>query len=200
MAPPPAPVFSVPSGNFGNICAGILAWKSGLPVTHFKAACNVNDVVPVYLQSGHYQPVKARANISNAMDVGDPSNFVRIMQTIGQSFPLVSELLSSYSISDAETMETIARVYREHNYLLDPHGAVGYAAFEKYLEMHQGAKGIVLETAHPVKFPESVEKATGIKINIPSQAGKIMELNKKSTHLEPKYTVLKDLLLQTEVQ
>ena len=189
------PVFSVPSGNFGNICAGILAWKSGLPASHFIAACNANDVVPVYLQSGQYQPVKARATISNAMDVGDPSNFVRIMQIFGQSFPLVSELLSSYSISDAETMETIARVYREHNYLLDPHGAVGFISLEKYLGSHPGRKGVVLETAHPVKFPESVEKAVGITIKYPLQVEKIMDLEKRSTVVPSEYQSVKDFLL-----
>jgi threonine synthase len=188
------PVFSVPSGNFGNICAGILAWKSGLPVTHFIAACNANDVVPVYLQSGKYQPVKARATISNAMDVGDPSNFVRIMNIFGQSFPLVSELLSSYSISDAETMETIARVFRDHHYLLDPHGAVGYISMEKYLETHPGAKGIVLETAHPVKFPDSVEKATGTTIIYPLQVEKIMGREKRSTVITSEYQSVKDFL------
>jgi len=189
------PVFSVPSGNFGNICAGILAWKSGLPATHFIAACNANDVVPVYLQSGHYLPVKARATISNAMDVGDPSNFVRIMQIFGQSFPLISELLSSYSISDAETMETIARVYREYNYLLDPHGAVGFISLEKYLGSHPGRKGVVLETAHPVKFPDSVEKATGTTIKYPLQVEKIMGLEKRSTVVPSEYQSVKDFLL-----
>jgi threonine synthase len=188
------PVFSVPSGNFGNICAGILAWKSGLPVSHFIAACNANDVVPVYLQSGHYQPVKAKATISNAMDVGDPSNFGRIMQIFGQSLPLVNEWLSSYSISDAQTMETIARVYRDHQYLLDPHGAVGYTSLEKFLDTHKGRKGILLETAHPVKFPESVEKAILTTIKYPLQVEKIMGLEKRSTVVPAEYQSVKDFL------
>ncbi len=188
------PVFSVPSGNFGNICAGILAWKSGLPVSHFIAACNVNDVVPVFLQSGHYQPVTAKATISNAMDVGDPSNFGRIMHMFGQSLPLVTGILSSYSISDQETIETIARVYHEYNYLTDPHGAVGFNALEKHLRLHPSSKGIFLETAHPVKFPESVERATGISIIYPLQVEKIMGREKKSRVIPSEYHSLKDFL------
>jgi threonine synthase len=190
------PVFSVPSGNFGNICAGILAWKSGLPVSHFIAACNVNDVVPAYLQTGLYQPVTAKATISNAMDVGDPSNFGRIMHMFGQSLPIVSGILSSYSITDRETMETIARVYHEYNYLTDPHGAVGYISLEKYLAQHRGKKGIFLETAHPVKFPDSVEKVIGKRIPLPATVEQIMLRSKNSVFIEASGNILKDFLMQ----
>jgi len=190
------PVFSVPSGNFGNICAGILAWKSGLPADHFIAACNANDIVPGFLTSGNYQPKTAIATISNAMDVGDPSNFGRVMQIFGQSFPLVSESLSSYSISDEQTKETISRVFQEHDYLLDPHGAVGFISLEKYLAENPGKKGIVLETAHPVKFPESVEKATGISIKYPFQVEKVMSREKRSTVVSSDYQSIKDFLLK----
>jgi threonine synthase len=190
------PVFSVPSGNFGNICAGLLAWKSGLPASHFIAACNANDVVPGFMMSGKYQPKTAIATISNAMDVGDPSNFGRVMQIFGQSFTLVSEFLSSYSISDEQTKETIGRIFREHDYLLDPHGAVGLVSLEKYLAENPGKKGIILETAHPVKFPESVEKASGISINYPLQVEKIMGREKKSTVVSSDYQAIKDFLLK----
>jgi threonine synthase len=189
------PVFSVPSGNFGNICAGILAWKSGLPASHFIAACNANDVVPGFLTSGNYQPKTAIATISNAMDVGDPSNFGRVMQIFGQSFPLVTEHLSSYSISDEQTKETIGRIFKEHQYLLDPHGAVGFVSLEKYLAENNGKKGIILETAHPVKFPDSVEKATGVSINYPLQVEKIMSREKRSTVVTPDYQAIKDFLM-----
>jgi len=190
-----APVFSVPSGNFGNICAGILAWKSGLPVSHFIAACNANDVVPSYLQSGEYHPMTAKATISNAMDVGDPSNFGRILQIFGHALPLVTKKLSGYSVSDDETRGTIRNVYHDHQYLLDPHGAVGYFAAEKYLDQHPGLKAIVLETAHPVKFPESVEKITGETIVYPSQVEKIMGKVKKATLLPPDYLSIKSFLM-----
>ena len=116
------PVISVPSGNFGNICAGLLAHFSGLPVKHFIAACNANDVVPEFLQTGNYQPKKAVATLSNAMDVGDPSNFVRILELFDHQFSDLKNVLSSYSISDEETKETMKEVYQKENYLLDPHG------------------------------------------------------------------------------
>ncbi len=188
------PVFSVPSGNFGNICAGILAWKSGLPVSHFIAACNANDTVPEFMKSGSYQPKTAVATISNAMDVGDPSNFGRIMQIFGHSLPLLTDRLTSYSISDIQTIETIARVYRDNKYLLDPHGAVGYISLEQFLDSHKGKKGIVLETAHPVKFPESVEKATGNPVKYPLQVEKIMHREKSSTLVPPEYQAVKEFL------
>jgi threonine synthase len=189
------PVFSVPSGNFGNICAGILAWKSGLPVSHFIAACNVNDTVPVYLQTGEYTPVKAKPTISNAMDVGDPSNFSRIMQIFDHSLPMLKQYLSSYSISDSETAETIEKVFQHYNYLLDPHGAVGYLALEKYIIEKQDVRGIILETAHPVKFPESIEKITGKAIPFPEQVQKILGRQKKSTLIEPDFQLVKEFLL-----
>ena len=140
-------------------------------------------------------PRKAIATISNAMDVGDPSNFGRILHIFGQSFPLVSKKLGSYSISDAQTTETIARVYQKDGYLLDPHGAVGYNSLEKYLELHKGKKGIFLETAHPVKFPDSVEKAVGRKIPYPPGIEEIMHRPKKSILIEPLFDTLKNFLL-----
>lgn len=189
-----APVITVPSGNFGNICAGIMAWQAGLPVDHFIAACNANDVVPRYMASGSYDARQAVATISNAMDVGDPSNFVRILEIFGYSHPLVSRKLDSVSISDEDTEATIARVYREHGYLLDPHGAVGFAALERYLAAHPGKKGMILETAHPVKFPDSVVKATGTYPSLPAQAAHLAGKAKKSTLIEPEYQQVKQYL------
>lgn len=190
------PVISVPSGNFGNICAGMLANKSGLPVQHFIAACNVNDVIPKYLQTGNYKSEKAIATLSNAMDVGDPSNFVRILEIFHRQFPELKKNLSSYSISDKETEETIAEVYKKFNYLLDPHGAVGYLALQRFLKDHIGQKGIFLETAHPVKFPVAVEKTTGKIIPVPSSIKNIMEKEKKSVKMNPNFSELKNYLFQ----
>lgn len=136
-----APVISVPSGNFGNICAGIMAWASGLPVHHFIAACNVNDVVPRFLHSGQYQPRQATPTISNAMDVGNPSNFVRIMQLFLQDQTRLKNMLSGTTVTDDETRETISRVYKNYGYTLDPHGAVGFNALEGYLQANPGVKG-----------------------------------------------------------
>lgn len=189
-----APVFSVPSGNFGNICAGILAHLSGLPARHFLAACNANDVVPRFLQSQDYQPRQAIATISNAMDVGNPSNFIRILELFHQEFGSLTEKLSSCSISDDETRATIRRVYQEYDYLLDPHGAVGFLALERYLQAHPDAQGILLETAHPVKFYDVVEPLIGEKVPLPNAVQEIMQLPKKSTLMPANYAALKEFL------
>ena len=189
------PVISVPSGNFGNICAGILANQSGLPVNHFIAACNVNDIVSDYLDTEILKPKQAVPTLSNAMDVGNPSNFVRILEIFHHQFPELKNKLSSYSISDDDTVATIKEVYEQTNYLLDPHGAVGYLALEKYLTANPSAKGIFLETAHPVKFPDAVEKITGKKIELPLSIKDIMTQAKKSTKMKAEYIELKNYLL-----
>jgi len=189
------PVISVPSGNFGNICAGILANQSGLPVHHFVAACNVNDVVTNYLQTSNFKPQTAVPTLSNAMDVGNPSNFVRILEIFHHQFPELKNKLSSYSISDDDTVATIKEVYEQTNYLLDPHGAVGYLALKKYLTANPSEKGIFLETAHPVKFPDAVEKITGKKIELPLSIKDIMTQQKKSTKMKAEYNELKNYLL-----
>lgn len=178
------PVISVPSGNFGNICAGILANASGLPVQHFIAACNANDVVPHYLHTGHYEIKNAVATISNAMDVANPSNFVRIMEIFEQQFSDLKEKLSGYSIDDEETKATIKSVYAEQKYLLDPHGAVGYAALQKYLAEHPALSGMIIETAHPVKFYDVVEPVIGAHILLPELVAEQMKLDKKATIIE----------------
>ncbi|MEP7374037.1 MAG: threonine synthase [Chitinophagaceae bacterium] len=190
------PVVSVPSGNFGNICAGILANRSGLPVQHFIAACNVNDVVSNYLQTSNFKPQTAVPTLSNAMDVGNPSNFVRILEIFNHQIPELKNKLSSYSISDANTIATIREIYQQHNYLLDPHGAVGYRALKKYLEANPSQKGIFLETAHPVKFPNAVEETIGKKIDIPFSLKEIMDQEKKSILMKGNYNELKSYLMR----
>jgi threonine synthase len=189
------PVISVPSGNFGNICAGILAHVSGLPVKHFVAACNANDVVPVFMQTENYEPKKAVATISNAMDVGNPSNFVRLLQLFNHKFIDLEKVLSSCSISDEETRSTLKSVYQNKQYLLDPHGAVGYLALEQYLQLHPSEKGIVLETAHPVKFYDVVEPVIGEAVPIPASVQQQLLTEKKSTIIEASAEKLKAFLL-----
>ena len=189
------PVIAVPSGNFGNICAGLLAMQTGLPVEHFIAACNINDVVSDYLQTQQWQVRKAQPTLSNAMDVGNPSNFVRILELFQQQFPAIREALSAATITDEETMRTISAVESKFGYVLDPHGAVGYLALERYLDKHVGEAGIFLETAHPVKFPEAVEKAIGRSIELPASLQTLMRKEKVATLIRPVYRELKSFLL-----
>jgi threonine synthase len=190
------PVISVPSGNFGNICAGILANRSGLPVDHFIAACNVNDIVSDYLLTGNLKPKTSKSTLSNAMDVGNPSNFIRILEIFEHKFPELKEILSSRSISDEETLSTIKQVFEQYHYTLDPHGAVGYLSLKRYLQQHKNKKGIFLETAHPVKFPDAVEKATSEKITIPQSIASIMNLEKNVVKMKTDYPSFRDYLLQ----
>ena len=178
-----APVVSVPSGNFGNICAGLLAYQSGLPVSHFVAACNANDTVPQYLNNGVYQTKNSVPTISNAMDVGNPSNFVRIMELFEQNIGSLKNVLSSYSISDAETKEAIAKIFQERAYVLDPHGAVGFLALQRYFNEHPGKKGFFLETAHPSKFYDVIEQVTHRQVEIPESIKILMSRKKQATKI-----------------
>ncbi|NTW24187.1 MAG: threonine synthase [Lentimicrobium sp.] len=189
------PVVSVPSGNFGNICAGLLAFKSGLPVQHFIAACNSNDVFPVYLQSGVYNPKPSVSTYSNAMDVGNPSNFVRLTELFEGDLALMQQTVSSCSVSDEVTLETIREVFYNENYLLEPHGAVAYAALKQFMNENPGQRGIFLETAHPVKFNTIVEKCIGKVVDIPVSASHLAGLSKKSLIIEPGFQELKDFLM-----
>ncbi|HSC38887.1 MAG TPA: threonine synthase, partial [Chitinophagaceae bacterium] len=190
------PVFSVPSGNFGNICAGILAHLSGLPVKHFIAACNANATVPNFLATGHYEPRKAIATLSNAMDVGHPSNFVRILELFHQQLGDLKKILSSCSVSDDQTRATLRAVYHDDGYLADPHGAVGYYALEQYLLQHPDQKGIFLETAHPVKFYDVVEPVINEKVPVPESVQGILNNPKQSTLMKADYEQLKQYLLK----
>lgn len=188
------PVISVPSGNFGNICAGLLAHSSGLPVRHFIAACNANDIVPQFLSGGEYKPKKAVATLSNAMDVGDPSNFVRILELFDNHLGDLRKVMSSCSISDEETKETIHEVYTKYKYLPDPHGAVGYLALQRYLHQHPGEKGIFLETAHPVKFYDVVEPVIHEQVPVPAGIQSMLGLPKNSLKINPEYDALRAVL------
>ncbi|QBA63798.1 threonine synthase [Muriicola soli] len=187
-------VFSVPSGNFGNICAGMVAQKMGLPISHFIAATNVNDTVPRFMNTSEYDPHPSTATISNAMDVGDPSNFVRILELHKNDFKSLKQNLSSYSFTDKETKEAMKKIYSESKYITDPHGAVGYLGLKKYLESHPDRKGIFLETAHPVKFLDVVSETLHTDIPLPPQIEKVMNKNKISLPIST-YDELKEFLL-----
>jgi len=187
-------VFSVPSGNFGNLCAGMVAQKLGMPVGHFVAATNANDVVPRFLRDGDYRPMASKATISNAMDVGDPSNFVRIRELYGDDLPRLRANLSSHAFSDARTREAMREVYGRTSYVMDPHGAVGYLGLREYQRTHPGTYGIFLETAHPVKFLEEVEGTLGLDLPIPPQIQKVMGGQKKSIPIGS-YAELREHLL-----
>ena len=173
-------VFSVPSGNFGNICAGIMAHKLGMPVSQFIASVNRNDVVTRFMKSGEYTPKPSVATISNAMDVGDPSNFIRIREIFNNDFEALSKKLTSYSFSDSETRSAIKHMYEEYNYIADPHGAVGYLGLRKYLEGQPEIQGVFLETAHPIKFLDVVENVIHKKVTLPEDIKTLISKEKKS--------------------
>ena len=187
-------VFSVPSGNFGNICAGIMAQKLGLPIEHFVAATNVNDTVPSYLIDGIYKPKPSKATISNAMDVGNPSNFIRIQELFNNNLELLKRSFSSYSFSDTETRATMKEIYTNTGYVAEPHGAVGYLGLKKH-GLKEDEYGVFLETAHPVKFLDVVEKTLPIQVKIPEQIQKVIN-NKKVAVQIADYVDLKSFLLK----
>ena len=187
-------VVAVPSGNFGNICAGMIAQQMGLPIDHFVAATNVNDAVPSYLESGNYQAVKTTPTISNAMDVGDPSNFVRIQKIYGNDFENLSQHLSGYRFTDDETRSAMQHIHTSSGYVADPHGAVGYLGLKKYLENHPDKYGIFLETAHPVKFLTTVEETLGTKVELPKRIQDLLKREKQCTPIS-NYDDLKRFLL-----
>lgn len=189
------PVICVPSGNFGNICAGLLAHVRGLPAEHFIAACNSNDIIPQYFKTGNFNPKKAVATLSNAMDVGDPSNFVRILELFNNEFDALKNKVSACTIDDQKTMQTITDVYEKHQYILDPHSAVAFASLEQYLKENPGKKGFILGTAHPVKFPEAVEKAVKTKIEIPASLNDLMKKEKKTIEINSDFEELRRFLL-----
>lgn len=190
------PVICVPSGNFGNICAGLLAHFRGLPAEHFIAACNENDVIPKYLETQKLEVKDTVATLSNAMDVGNPSNFVRILELFGNQFENLKNKISGYSIDDEKTLQTIKKVYEKYNYILEPHSAVAYTAMEQYLKENPDKKGFILGTAHPVKFPDAVEKAAQIKIGLPETLEDLMKKEKKSIEIQPDFAELKRFLLK----
>jgi threonine synthase len=187
-------VFSIPSGNFGNICAGMMAQQLGLPVSHFIAATNANRVIPNYMESGNYIPLQSVQTISNAMDVGNPSNFIRIQKIFANDLEKLQNYLTSYSFTDDETRNAMLEIYQINGYIADPHGAVGYLGLKKYFIKNPEIQGIFLETAHPVKFLEIVEPVIDKKIEFPAQIEKIIHKTKEATFISD-YDQLKHFLM-----
>lgn len=190
-------VFAVPSGNFGNICAGIMAHRLGMPAHHFVAATNINDTVPQYLKSGVYSPKPSQQTISNAMDVGNPSNFVRIQHLFDNDLDELKARFSSYSFTDETTRDAMSRIYEKSGYIADPHGAVGYLGLKEYLKDNPGKTGIFLETAHPVKFLDIVEETLGVNVTIPEQIKAVMGKDKVKLNIS-NYEELKRFLLEKD--
>ncbi|MCB0474096.1 MAG: threonine synthase [Flavobacteriaceae bacterium] len=189
-------VFSVPSGNFGNICAGMMAKKMGLPVYQFIAATNVNDVVPNYLLTEIYNPKPSVQTISNAMDVGDPSNFIRIQKIYENDFESLKKDLQAYSFTDDETRDAMHDLYLNSHYIADPHGAVAYLGAKEYLMFNPDARCIFLETAHPVKFLDVVEPVINRKISYPDQIKSVIDKKKEAITIKT-YGQLKSFLLNS---
>ena len=188
-------VFSVPSGNFGNICAGMVAQQLGLPIKHFIASNNENNVVTNYLKTEDYNPKPSVQTISNAMDVGNPSNFIRIQEIYKNNFSALKENLSSFSFTDEETKEALATIYKEYNYVADPHGAVGYLGCKAYLKNNEDAHCVFLETAHPTKFLDVVEEVIKEKQPLPEQIQSVIHKTKVATKIGS-YNELKSFLLK----
>lgn len=189
------PIICVPSGNFGNICAGLLTHFRGLYVEHFIAACNENDIIPNYLKTEKLEVKETIATVSNAMDVGNPSNFIRILELFENHFANLKSKVSGYSIDDENTLQTIKEVFEKYNYILDPHTAVAYTALEIYLKENPGKKGFILATAHPVKFPDIVKKAINTRVKLPDMLKDLVNKRKKSIEIRVDFEEFKEYLL-----
>jgi len=186
-------VISVPSGNFGNITAGLIGKQMGLPIKRFIAANNRNDIFYQYLKTGQYNPRPSVATIANAMDVGDPSNFARILDLYGGTYEKISSEISGCTYTDEQISETLRDTYKSTGYLLDPHGAVGYRSLLEGL--NDDEIGIFLETAHPAKFKETVEKIINDEVAIPTKLATFMKGTKSTIKLPSSFPTLKKYLL-----
>lgn len=187
-------VICVPSGNFGNITAGLFGKYMGLPVKRFIAANNRNDIFYQYLKTGIYSPKPSVATIANAMDVGDPSNFARIYDLYGESHEAITKEISGETYTDEQIRETVQAVYNETGYLLDPHGACGYRALAEQLQ--PGETGVFLETAHPAKFLQTVESIIGVEVQIPEKLQAFMKGQKESVPMEKDFASFKSYLMK----
>ena len=177
-------ILSCPSGNFGNICAGIMAKRLGLPIAHFVASTNANDTVPRFLEKGNYAPKPSVATISNAMDVGNPSNFIRIQELYHHDLKEFNKDFSSYSFTDTETEAAMKDIYSRTNYIAEPHGAIGYLGLKKEMEKQPNSVGVFLETAHPIKFLDTVEPLLDLKLPIPKQIESVLGKAKVKTKIK----------------
>ena len=191
-------VFTIPSGNFGNLTAGLIAGEMGLPVRRYLAAVNANTVFTEYLQDGIYEPRSARKTLSNAMDVGDPSNFARIEALYHKEVGRIRERIYSDSANDKETIATIQSVYERYNYIIDPHGAVGCFVDDKYKKINSDSvHSVVLETAHPAKFADCVEPALDMKIEMPARLAACLDQEKNAQKISSDFDTFKELLITT---
>jgi len=191
-------IFSVPSGNFGNLTGGLLAKRMGLPIDKFVASTNINDVVPRYLTSKSFNPGLSKQTISNAMDVGNPSNFVRMLDLFQGDFESLSREIAGYAFTDSETETAMQEVFSRNKYIMDPHGAVAYLGLKEFLKSRKTAvTGIFLETAHPAKFKEVVDETLQVPVPIPTELQKFLQHPKKSISLSSEYQVFKDFLNAT---
>ncbi|NQT61918.1 MAG: threonine synthase [Candidatus Marinimicrobia bacterium] len=191
-------VVSVPSGNFGNLTAGLMAKRMGIPLDHFIASTNRNDVFPKFLQSGEFFPRPSDQTLSNAMDVGDPSNLARIRYLFKDDIQAIRTEISSWSFDDEQTREKIAVIFERFNYIIDPHTSVGFLGLNQYLETaKKEVEGVVISTAHPAKFPESVEPIIGESIPVPPQLAQYLEREKQATHMSIDYEDFRQFLTDT---
>lgn len=188
-------IVSVPSGNFGNLTAGIIAKRMGAPISKFVAATNSNNIVPEYLQTGEFKPKLSVSTISNAMDVGNPSNFSRMLELYDNDVKKMREDIYGASFSDEETRAAIANVYKQYNYIMDPHGAVAYLGLRDFLNRAPESVGVFLETADPAKFSDEVEKAIGKPVLIPDKLKIYLDREKQAISLENNFFGFKDFLL-----
>jgi threonine synthase len=189
-------VFTVPSGNFGNIGAGLLAYKMGLPVKHFVAGTNVNDTVPRFLQSGSYDPKPSVQTLANAMDVGNPSNWIRIQDMFHNSLEDLRSMISSYTYDDEQTVKAMEELYDKHQYIACPHTAIAYLAANQYRQDYPGTyASVFLSTAHPCKFPDAISQEVFAKIELPKGAEELAGKPKLATELQMDYDAFKSYLL-----
>jgi threonine synthase len=189
-------VFSVPSGNFGNLSAGLLAYKMGLPVTRFVAATNLNNAVPRYLANGVYEPLPSVETIANAMDVGSPSNFVRLLRFFNDDWSQVKEKVSGFFFNDEQTQKTMREVFGNAGYVMCPHTAVAFRGLQEYKkENPSDFTGVFLSTAHPAKFVELVEETLGKSIAIPERLQSLLAIEKVSVKMKPEFQSFKKLLM-----
>lgn len=189
-------VFSVPSGNFGNLSAGLLAYRMGLPVHQFLASTNINNAVPRYLDYGKFEPLPSKETISNAMDVGNPSNFVRMIRFFNDDWNLVKEKISGYFFNDEQTQKSMREIFGNTNYVLCPHTAIAYKALEEFRQHHESDfTGVFLSTAHPAKFIDLVEETLGKSIDVPERLKSLLSLEKVSIKMKPEFIEFKNLLM-----
>lgn len=188
-------VFAIPSGNFGNLTGGMLAKRMGLPIKQFIAATNVNDVVPEYLKTKAFQPRPSKQTISNAMDVGNPSNFTRMLDLYQNQYDLLAKDVIGYAFTDEETRQAMIRVFEDKGYIMDPHGAIGYLGLRKFSEDTESkVSGIFLETAHPGKFKEVVENTLKQTIELPAALQEFMKGKKETVKLGKEFETFKSYL------